>query len=126
MRTSVRATTSGTISSVNPRLAITIACLFFLPLVSAGCSDDEPELTQAELLAEIEGHELTPAEVAEREEVAALLCSLDDQILLDIWSKLEPSELAFQDFVFGRFCEERSSLYGEATGRFAVEASPDS
>ncbi len=122
MRTPVRTTTSGTISFVRRRFVALATCILLL----FGCSNNDPEPTQAELLAEIEGRELTPAEVAEREEVAALLCSLDDAILRKIWAKLDQSDLAFQDFVFGRFCEERSTLYGEATGRFVTESSPDS
>ncbi len=95
-------------------------------LLFSACSTEDPEPTTAELLAEIEGRELTPAELAEREEIAALLCSLDDAVLIQIWNKLDPGELAFQDYVFGRVCTEKSDLYGQRTGRFASEESPGS
>ena len=134
MRTPVRATTWGTISFVFvrpgghfhhltiPPMASVAACIVASLTLLGACSQDEPEPTQAELLSAIEGRELTPAEVDERGELANLLCSLDDDVLQRIWSKLSPEELAFQDYVFGRVCEERSTLYGQATGRFATES----
>lgn len=91
------------------------ACLSAL----AACSDKAEEPTTAQLLAEVEGRPLTPAEVAEREQVAALLCRLDDAVLLEIWDRLEPGQLEFQDFVFVRHCPQRNELYGQATGRFS-------
>ena len=107
-----------TIRSASSVAACIVAGLSLL----GACSRGEPELTQGELLSAIEGRELTPAEVDERGELADLLCSLDDDVLQRIWSKLSPEELAFQDYVFGRVCEERSNLYGQATGRFATES----
>ncbi len=89
-------------------------------MVSA-CTDDPPEPTTGELLSELEGRELTAAEIAQREQVAQTLCRLDDRVLVEIWSQLSATQLEFQDFVFSRECERRSQLYAEATGRFAVE-----
>ncbi len=89
-------------------------------LVLVGCADsgeDETSSTE-ELLEQLEGRDLTPAEVAEREEVAILLCGLDDPVLIEIWTQLNPAELAFQDIVFGRTCPERLDLYAASTGRF--------
>lgn len=103
-----------------------VAAFIVLSLSLLGaCARGEPEPTQAELLSAIEGRELTPAEVDERSELADLLCSLDDDVLQRIWSKLSPEDLAFQDYVFGRVCEERSSLYGQATGRFVTESADE-
>lgn len=86
----------------------------------AACSDDEEPPSTAELLNELEGRELSPAEVAERQQVAELLCRLDDAVLTQIWDRLSTPQLEFQDFVFGRVCQDRSALYAEVTGRFIV------
>ena len=51
-------------------LARLIALGLVVGLLSSACTTDDPEPTMAEMLAEIEGRELTEAEVAEREEVA--------------------------------------------------------
>ncbi len=96
-----------------------------LVLGAAACTRADPEPTNAELLAELEGRTLTPAEVAQREEIADLLCGLDDEILVRLWAQLEPSQLEFQDFVFVRQCPERNQLYAEATGRFKVNDPTD-
>ena len=85
-----------------------------------GCSGSEPELSDAEILNELEGRELTTAELAEREQVANTLCRLDDAVLVEVWDQLSAKQLEFQDFVFSRTCDNRSQLYAEATGRFAV------
>lgn len=98
-------------------LAFTLAVLTLASACIGG--DDEP--SNAELLAEIEGRLLTPAEIAEREERADVLCGLDDDVLIKIWEQLETTQLEFQDFVFGRHCQERNQLYADATGRFRFE-----
>ena len=99
------------------------AAIFLTAVVmfAPACSPGDAEPTNAELLAELEGRELTPAEVAQKEQVAELLCRLDDEVLVRIWDQLEPSQLAFQDFVFSRQCGVRNQLYAEATGRFKFE-----
>ncbi len=102
------------------RLTALAAALIATVLVVGGCSDSEPELTTAEILSELEGRELTAAELAQREQVAQTLCRLDDTVLVEIWSQLSAKQLEFQDFVFSRECESRSQLYAESTGRFAV------
>ncbi len=84
------------------------------------CSSSDPEPSTAELLAELEGRELSPAEVAEREQVAQVLCGLDDAVLVELWGRLSVPQLEFQDFVFGRQCPERNALYGQTTGRFVT------
>lgn len=94
-----------------------------LAVTAASCSKEDPAPTAAEVLAEIEGRELTPAEVAEKQEVAQLLCGIDDEVLVRIWDKMSTSELEFQDWVFGQVCRERAPLYGDATGRFDTSGS---
>ncbi len=84
----------------------------------AACSEEPVEQTVAEMLAEIEGRELTPAEVAERQEVADFLCGVDEQVLELMWKDMTRSQLEFQDFVFGQTCRERGDAYAQATGRF--------
>lgn len=101
------------------RTAPFVAALLIGGLLGAtACSDDPGEPTTAALLAELEGRRLTPAEIAEREKVAAVLCRLDNAVLLELWSQLTTAQLEFQDFVFGRHCPDRNQLYGDATGRF--------
>lgn len=108
--------------SVFPRsrpLSTFLLLLAFLAGATA-CTRADPEPTNADLLAELEGRALTPAEVAQREEIADLLCGLDDEILVRLWAQLKPAQLEFQDFVFVRQCPQRNQLYAEATGRFKV------
>ncbi len=102
---------------IAPRLA---AAVMAGSLLFSACTDDEPERTDAELLSELEGRELSAAELAQREQIAQTLCRLDDRVLTEIWNQLSAQQLEFQDFVFSRACENRSQLYAEATGRFAV------
>lgn len=90
-------------------------------LVTAACSDDEPEITRAELLAEIEGRSLSEAEIEERETVARALCQMDDEVLRAMWAEMDNEQLAFQDFVFTQECGDRNPLYAESTGRFVSE-----
>lgn len=97
-----------------------LATALALGLVAASCSDPEPEKSTAEILAELEGRELSAAEVAEREQVAQLLCRLDDTVLIEIWDRLSASQLEFQDFVFSRACSGRTALYAEQTGRLSL------
>ena len=97
---------------------------FGVPLAAAllfgtACAEEPIEPSAAEVLAIIEGRELTPAEVAERQEVAQLLCGMDDQVLTLMWADMSPSQLEFQDWVFGQVCRERSDAYATATGRFS-------
>ncbi|MEZ5377910.1 MAG: hypothetical protein R2733_15490 [Acidimicrobiales bacterium] len=103
-------------------LALAAALTSTLALASA-CTNDEPELSKAEILSELEGRELTAAELAQKEEVAQTLCRLDDEVLVELWSRLSAKQLEFQDFVFSRECDGRSQLYAETTGRFAVDGS---
>lgn len=92
-----------------------------LAVMLGACTSDSAEPTTADVLAELEGRSLTPAEVAAREQVAQLLCGLDDEILTTVWAQLKSTQLEFQDFVFSRQCPERNELYARATGRFAVQ-----
>lgn len=107
------------------RPAVARVVAFSLLLLGSACSDDEPEQTAEELLAEIEGRTLTPEEIDQRQEVAELLCVLDDEVLLEIWSELDAPDLAFQDYVFTRVCQDRNALYGQATGRFTTGETGD-
>ena len=84
----------------------------------AACGGDSEPTSLSDALAEAAGHQLSPAEVAQQEEVASLLCGLDDQVLTAIWRQLDQTQLTFQDVVFTRVCPERNALYGEKTGRF--------
>ncbi len=87
----------------------------------AACSDDDPESTRAELLAEIEGRSLSEAEIEEREAVARALCQMDDDVLRAVWADMNSEQLAFQDFVFTQECGDRNPLYAASTGRFATD-----
>ncbi len=108
------------------RRAFRFASVAALAFVAVSCgSDGEDEASTEELLEQLEGRDLSPAEVAEREEVATLLCGLDDQVLIEIWGQLDTAEFAFQDIVFSRTCPERLSLYAAETGRFVVEDDQD-
>ncbi len=91
-------------------------------LSTAGCSDDDPEVTRAELLAEIEGRSLSEAEIEERESVARALCQMDDDVLRAMWADMDNEQLAFQDFVFTQECGDRNPLYADSTGRFAADS----
>ena len=100
---------------------VAVAVLMAISLGAGACSDDEPELSRAELLAEIEGRTLSEAEIEEREEVARALCSMDDDVLRSVWANMDSEQLAFQDFVFTQECGDRNPLYASSTGRFASE-----
>jgi len=103
-------------------MARSLACIaVVLALSAAGCSDDEPEVTRADLLAEIEGRSLSEAEIEERESVARALCQMDDEVLRAVWAEMDNDQLAFQDFVFTQECGDRNPLYADSTGRFATE-----
>ena len=87
----------------------------------AGCSESEPEVTRADLLAEIEGRSLSEAEIEERESVARALCQMDDDVLRAVWAEMDNEQLAFQDFVFTQECGDRNPLYADSTGRFSTD-----
>lgn len=103
------------------RLPITMVVIVAASLFGAACSDDEPELTRADLLAEIEGRSLSEAEIEERESIARALCQMDDDVLRAVWADMDNDQLAFQDFVFTQECGDRNPLYAESTGRFATD-----
>ncbi len=102
------------------RLVGLLLSVGLIGFATAACSEEPVEQTVAEMLAEIEGRELTPAEVAERQEVADFLCGVDDQVLRLMWKDMTRSQLEFQDFVFGQACRGRSEVYAAATGRFSA------
>ncbi len=84
----------------------------------SACSDQpETELTVETQLEALAGEDLTPAEIARQVEIASTLCGMSDDVLVAIWDQLDEGQLAFQDFVFGSHCPERSVTYGLATGR---------
>ncbi len=88
-------------------------------MFGAGCSNQDDEPTTAELLAELEGRVLTPEELAQRNEIADVLCRLEDPVLTAVWDGLSTRQLEFQDIVFGRECPMRLELYRATTGRLA-------
>jgi len=96
------------------------ASLMVLAGLSSACSDGEPNLSRAQLLAQIEGRSLSEAEVEEREAVARALCQMDDDVLRAVWAEMDSEQLAFQDFVFTQECGNRNPLYADSTGRFAT------
>ncbi len=98
-----------------------LAIFLVLLLVAAACSNPEPEITRAELLAEVEGRELSEAEVEERTQVMQALCRMDDAVLLEMWSEMNNEQLAFQDIVITEECPQRINLYATATGRFVAD-----
>lgn len=102
------------------RTLITAAVATALALGATACSDDEPEVTRADRLAQIEGRSLSEAEIEERESVARALCQMDDDVLRAVWAEMDNDQLAFQDFVFTQECGDRNPLYADSTGRFAT------
>ncbi len=109
-------TTGRTSAAARPILLATIA-IVVIALLGAGCSGQDDEPTTAELLNELEGRALTPEELAQRNEIAQVLCRLDDQVLTTVWDDLSPRQLEFQDIVFSRECPSRLDLYRATTGR---------
>lgn len=103
------------------RILIATGVATVMVLVITACSDDDPEVTRAELLTQIEGRSLSEAEIEERESVARALCEMDDDVLRAIWAEMDNEQLAFQDFVFTQECGDRNPLYADSTGRFATE-----
>ncbi len=110
----------GTEPSGRPELSALLLSVFLgiAAILIASCGD-APELelsveTQLEALA---GEDLTPAEIARQIEIAGALCGMSDEVLVAIWDQLDDAQLAFQDFVFGSHCPERSVTYGLTTGR---------
>lgn len=91
-----------------------------IALTLGACTDDPDPPTAAELLAELEGRELTEAEQSEQLETMSMLCALDDAVLVEVWDRLDADQLEFQDIAFSRICPERNQLYASATGRFAA------
>jgi hypothetical protein len=83
-----------------------------------GCSSEDDEPSLRELITEIEGGDITQSELARREEVARFLCTLEPDLLEEVWDQLTPRQLEFQDVVFRAECPERLDEYAEATGRF--------
>ncbi len=103
------------------RTLITVAVATAMTIGISACSDDDPEVTRADLLAEIEGRSLSEAEIEERESVARALCKMDDDVLRAVWAEMDNDQLAFQDFVFTQECGDRNPLYAASTGRFSTE-----
>ncbi len=98
-----------------------ITVVLGMALTATACSKGEAGPTQAEVLAAIEGRQLSQAEVEEREQVAQALCRMDAAVLQEIWRELDADQLEFQDFVFTRTCAERNAFYAETTGRFSAD-----
>jgi hypothetical protein len=99
--------------------AVAAAAVLAVPACSGG--DDEPSF--GELVSDLEGEELSQGEVARRRDLARFLCSLEGPLLHEVWERLTPRQLEFQDVVFRVECPERLEEYAVATGRFAVDGS---
>jgi len=102
------------------RTLLTALVVSVITISTTACSDDVPEVTRADLLAEIEGRSLSEAEIEERESVARALCQMDDDVLRAVWAEMDNEQLAFQDFVFTQECGDRNPLYADSTGRFST------
>ncbi len=96
-----------------------LAALLALALLAAACSDDEPELTFEERLQLIEG-ELTAEQLAEREQLASLLCNAEPAVLVEVWRQSDAKQLEFHDLVVAQVCPDHYELYATETGRFEV------
>lgn len=96
------------------RISILSALVGAAFVLLSGCGSGDSELTTEQLMAKLAGHPLTSAEVAERIELADLLCGFDAQVLVEVWDRLDPQQLEFQDYVFGQHCQEQLSIYREA------------
>ena len=104
------------------RSARRLLALLFATVALVACgSEEEPELTFEDRLNELEGRDLTPVELARRAEVGETLCQLDDQLLDEIWQRLDDQQLDFQDIVISSLCPERAILYAGHTGRRVTE-----
>ena len=79
----------------------------------AGCGGGDDELTVSEQLEKAVGRPLTSTEVAEQIAIADELCRFDRVLLVEIWARLDSSQLEFQDFVFGQHCPRRLDEYTE-------------
>lgn len=100
-------------------MRLLLAVLFALASGATACSDDEPELTFTERLELIEG-ELTVEQLAEREQLASLLCNADPDVLVEVWRQSDAKQLEFHDLVVAQVCPEHYELYAVQTGRFEV------
>lgn len=104
-----------------------VAGLLLASVGLAACGgDDEPELTFEERLNLIEGRSLSPIEVAERASVGEALCRLDDELLDQIWQRLDDDQLEFQDAVVATLCPDRAILYAGHTGRKVTDEAVES
>ncbi len=100
------------------RAFLTVLAVGLATLLVTACGDaPEAELSVETQLEALAGEDLTPAEIARQVEIAGTLCGMSDEVLAAIWDQLGEEQLAFQDFVFGSHCPERSVTYGLATGR---------
>lgn len=120
-------TGSGRPTRARSVLSLPALLVAALLVAAAGCgSDEEPEPTFEERLAQLEGQALTPAEVAGRVEVGETLCRLDESVLDHIWLQLDEDQLAFQDLVFSMLCPDRAIEYAGHTGRYVTEEAEQS
>ncbi len=103
-----------TLKSMETRNLKIVAALT-LAVFGSACSSQPPE--ERSFKADLElrlGRQLSPTEVVEYKDAADLLCSMDEEILQQIWLDLDDDEFDFQTFVFTQECPERESLYREA------------
>ncbi len=91
----------------------------------AACGEDVPEPTFAERLQEFET-DLTTEEVAEFEQLAALLCRTDPTVLVEVWKRSDTRQLEFHDLVVAQVCpDDLYQLYAGETERFAVDVAEE-
>lgn len=100
----------ATISSVN-RLFSSVLASFILVLALSGCSDPEPERSMRDILSEIEGTQLTPAETQVLVDTANLLCAMNQDALKPVLSEVDANRLDFLDWVFSEHCGARERVY---------------
>lgn len=106
---------------VGVRLSSALVALVTVGGVGTGCTEEATPPTAEELLAELVGRELSAAEQDERLEVLAMLCQLDDAVLVALWDRLDNAQMGFQDIAFSTNCPERFTFYAETTGRFETQ-----
>lgn len=79
----------------------------------SACGGGSEELTVEQHLEKLTGGPLSSVEVDEQLALADTMCGFDGRVLIQIWDRLDARQLEFQDYVFGRHCPDRLSVYEE-------------
>lgn len=86
-----------------------------LTLLTSACSSDPPAEGSFKKDLELRlGQKLTPTQIVEYKDAAELLCSMNEEVLKQVWLDLDQNDFAFQTFVFTQQCPEREALYRES------------